>query len=53
MTTKQVTKIEEIDDVTIRLTFEDGTTLKMAKKTYENGNWKNGTSAGLVKAVQG
>jgi hypothetical protein len=43
-----IQRIEEINDVTIRLHFKDGLTLTMARKTYEGGRWQYGTHPGLI-----
>lgn len=47
-TAADIAKIEEVNDVTIRLHFNDGLTLTLSRKAYENGNWQKGTSKGLV-----
>jgi hypothetical protein len=49
----EITKVENINDANVRLTFADGTTLRMGRNAYESGSWKNGTALALVKAVQG
>jgi hypothetical protein len=53
MKANQITKVETLSETEIRLHFADGTTLRMSRQAYERGTWKNGTSLGLVKAVQG
>ncbi len=49
----EITKVEDINDASVRLTFADGTTLRMSRKAYGSGSWKSGTTPSLVKAVQG
>jgi hypothetical protein len=51
-TNTQITKVEEINDANVRLTFVDGTTLRMSIKSYKSGSWKKGTNLALVKEVQ-
>lgn len=51
---KEIKSLENLPDgVSVRVHFTDGTTLRMSRKAYESGSWKGGTSAGLVRAVQG
>lgn len=50
---KTITKVEAINDVTVRVHFSDGSTLRMSRASLESGSWKRGTDAGLVRAVQG
>lgn len=48
-----ITKVETITDSEVRLTFADGTTLRMSRHAYESGSWVVGTSKGIWKEVQG
>lgn len=47
-TAAEIVKIEEVNDVTVRLHFADGQTLRMSRKAYESGSWQKGTSKGLI-----
>jgi hypothetical protein len=47
-TTTDIARIEEINDVTVRLHFTDGLTMRMSRKAYENGSWQKGTHKGLI-----
>jgi hypothetical protein len=49
-TEKEITKVENINDANVRLTFTDGSTLQMARKSYESKSWMRGTSKGLILA---
>lgn len=44
----KVARVEELSECEVRLHFTNGTTMRMARKAYERGNWKRGTSLGLV-----
>lgn len=48
MNTTEILRIEEINDVTVRLHFTNGLTLMMSRKAYENGSWQKGTHKGLI-----
>ena len=48
-----IVRIEEINDANIRLHFADGSTLRMARRTFESGSWKRGTDARIVQEING
>lgn len=49
MNNTEITSVEALaDGVSVKLTFADGTTLRMARRSFESGSWKKGTHPGLV-----
>ena len=49
----EITKVEAINDSSVRLHFSDGSTLRCSLKAYKSGSWKNGTTLALVRAIHG
>jgi hypothetical protein len=49
MTTATIESVISLaDGVSVLVFFTDGTTLRMSRKSYESGSWRNGTHPGLI-----
>ena len=53
MKNNEISKIENLSETEIRVHFVDGTTLRMARKAFENGSWKRGTDLRLIREING
>jgi len=50
-TQSDIANVEILNDANVRVTFSDGTTLRMSQVAYENGSWQKGTDIRLVREV--